>query len=500
MRISGHAAFAIAVAVAGFGYGGALTLIPYPNALTEDGGSCPTNAPVRIIQDVTVAAEGYRLKIAADGVEIRHADSAGLFYARQTLVQLDADGVGSWPCVTIEDAPRFSWRGLHLDESRHFFGKTVVKRLLDRMSSLKLNILHWHLTDDQGWRIPIRAYPRLNTVGAMRPRPDYSRWVQDAEVGSVYGPFGYTAAEIAEIVAYARERHVRIVPEIEIPGHSREVMMAYPELFCGNAADWLDATGFTNDHKRPDCMHDTVVCLGNDRTIRFFETVLDEVCDLFPDSDVIHIGGDEAPRKNWERCPKCQARMKALSLETPDQLQSWCARHFIDYLARKGRHAIGWSEIMEGGIPKGAFVMSWLTKDCGLRAATNGVPVVMVPNNKCYFDYPQGLDDLKDVLYPRWCIDRTLSVEKVYAYDPCADIPAPFRKYVMGGEACNWTECTWDARALEWKIFPRAFATAEMLWTNAERRDFEAFRSRAERLRERFVREGVNAAPVSAGL
>jgi len=473
-----------------------LPLVPYPNEVVRAPGSCSTSAVIRTVSDPKIAAEGYRLTIAPTGIEIRSRDEAGLFYAQKTLKQLEAAGTGVYPCVTIDDAPRFSWRGMHLDVSRHFFGVDVVKRLIDRMASLKLNVFHWHLVDDQGWRLPIRAYPRLNTVGATRPRPDYMRWILDPEVGGQYGPYGYTVEEIREVVAYAKARHVRIVPEIEIPGHSREVMMAYPELFCGSYTDWLDATGFTNDAKRPDAMHDTVTCLGNEKTIRFFETVLDEVCELFPDSEVIHIGGDECPRKNWEKCPKCQAKMKALGLMTADELQSWCAKHFVDYLAKKDRRAIGWTEIMKGGVPKGAYIMSWLGAKGGLQAVTNGNYVVMVPHTLCYLDYQQGIDDADKVIYPRWATGRTLDLKTVYSHDPCAELPEEGKKFVLGAQTCNWTECTFDEKALEWKIFPRAFASAELLWTRQEKRDFARFEKRAATLRETFLKAGVNAAPL----
>lgn len=440
--------------------------------------------------DARLPAEGYRIRIDAKGkATVEAADAAGEFYARQTLRQL-SEGMRN---VEIEDWPAFGWRGLLLDESRHFFGKDVVKRLLDRMAEFKLNVLHWHLMDSTGNRFPLLSRSKMNVTGATRPAPDYSRWMHDEEFGS-YGPFGYTADEIAEIRAYAKVRHVRIVPEVEIPGHSREVIAAYPELFCGSRDDFAQACAFCNDKKsgRFDC---TAVCLGNPETIRFFEDVLDDVCELFPESDVIHIGGDECPRTNWERCTKCRTKVRELGLADAGGLQNWCTRHFVDYLGKKGRRALGWDEILEGGLAEGAYVMSWRGAEGGKAAAKAGHCAVMCPHEFCYLDYPQGLGASDGHHYPNWPGTPQLTLQKAYSFDPCAGISEAERKYVLGGQANNWTEFTVTERDLEWKLWPRALATAEVLWTGPGRRTFTDFSGRVRSVAERLRSEGVNVAP-----
>ena len=429
--------------------------------------------------------EGYRIRIDSAGrVNVEAADAAGRFYAEQTLRQLPRP---LSPCE-IEDAPAFSWRGVHLDESRHFFGKETVKRILEQMASLKLNVFHWHLMDNQGNRIPLKRRPRMNTVGAQRPAPDYSRHVEDLAFG-VYGPFVYTAEEIAEVCAYAKARHIRIVPEVEIPGHSREVIAAYPELFCGTPEEFCQACAHM--HESPAFkIGATVVCLGNPQTIRFFEDVLDDVCELFPEADVIHIGGDECPRGNWDRCPKCQTKKSELGLKDAAALQGWYVRHFVDYLAKKGRRAIGWDEILADGLAEGALVMSWHGAGGGRAAAKAGHGAVMCPHASCYFDYPQGLETTRDPCrYPGWA--PQLPLEKVYAFDPCVGIPDGDRKYILGGQANNWTEMTKNEEELQRKMWPRTAAMAEVLWTGPKKRTFEDFKSRLLPFVERQRQAGI---------
>ena len=346
--------------------------------------------------------------------------------------------------------------------------------------------------DDMGSRFPLKRHPKMNTVGATRFAPDFCRWILDAEFG-VYGPFGYTAEDIAEIVAYTQARHIRIVPEVEIPGHSREVLAAYPELFCGTKEDFIQACAFSNDGKSGK-MNPTAVCLGNPQTIRFFEDVLDEVCGLFPDAEVIHIGGDECPTVNWERCAKCKAKMNELGISEPRELQSWCTRHFVDYLAKKGRRAIGWDEIMEGGLAEGAYVMSWRGASGGQEAAKSGHFAVMTPHTHCYLDYQQGLGKRDACRYPGWGTP-VLSLKKAYSFDPVEGIPEPQRKYILGGQANNWTETTVTPQELEWKLWPRALAIAEVLWTGAGERTYEDFKSRLVPYVERMKASGVTVAP-----
>lgn len=443
------------------------------------------------ISDAKLPAEGYRIRIDAGGkATIEAADAAGRFYAEKTLAQLPRPLVPG----EIEDWPAFSWRGVHLDESRHFFGKNAVKRILDRMADYKLNVFHWHLMDNTGNRFPLKRYPKMKTVGATRLAPDVSRWMIDDEFG-VYGPFGYTVEDLAEINAYAKARHIKIIPEVEIPGHAREVLMAYPELFCGSKYDFGQAIAFLSEGEAAK-WSPSVVCLGNPRTIEFFEGVLEEVCELFPESEVIHIGGDECPRTNWVQCARCQAKLKEIGSDDPAQLQNWCTRHFADYLARKGRKAIGWDEIIEGGIVDGALVMSWRGPEGGRAAAAAGHAAVMCPHTLCYFDYPQGLGEIDKCRYPRWNNVPVLTLEKVYGFDPCEGIPGDQRKFVLGGQANNWTECTVTEKELQWKLWPRAIAMAEVLWTGPGARPYFDFARRLRPAVERLRGEGVNAAPV----
>lgn len=443
------------------------------------------------ITDAKLPAEGYRIRIDGMGsASVEAADDAGRFYAGRTLAQLPRPLAPG----EIEDWPAYAWRGVHLDESRHFFGKDAVKRILDRMADYKLNVFHWHLMDNTGNRFPLKRYPKMNTVGATRFAPDMSRWMLDDDFG-VYGPFGYSAADIAEITAYAKARHIRVVPEVEIPGHSREVLLAYPELFCGTKYDFGQACAFLSEGENAK-MSPSAVCLGNPKTIEFFEGVLDEVCELFPEADVIHIGGDECPRTNWAQCAKCRAKLKALGGDDPAQLQNWCTRHFADYLAKKGRRALGWDEILEGGTAEGVLIMSWRGPEGGRAAAAAGHEVVMCPHTLCYFDYPQGLGEADRCRYPRWNNVPVLPLEKVYSFNPCDGIPEGERKFILGGQANNWTECTVTEKELQWKLWPRAIAMAEVLWSGHGARPYADFAARLAPVVNRLCEEGVNAAPL----
>ena len=448
-------------------------IVPYPANVWMTGGESQAQN-VTVVRDIALAPEAYRLSVRTDGVTISCSDAAGEFYARKTLSQLRGKN-GSYPCVEISDAPRFSWRGVLLDESRHFFGKATVKRILDRMADHKLNLFHWHLVDSQGWRIQIDRYPELTQRGAVRPMPDWEHWIRDPGFGE-YGPFFYTKDDIREIVAYAAERHIRIVPEIEIPGHSREVIMCYPSFSCVDADRFMDMIRTPEQYDRAGA-----VCLGNDEVIRFFENVLDEVCELFP-CDTVHIGGDECPRDNWKECGKCKARMTAKGIKEASGLQSWATGHFVEYLAKKGRRTVGWDEILQGGLASGAIVMSWRGTEGGIVAAQAGHEVVMCPHLYCYLDYPTGEKDDR-CPYPLFCHkeNRLLPLEKVYSFDPCEGIPHGQRKYVIGSQSLNWTESTWRVADLEYKMWPRTCASAEVLWTGPGKRTFEDFRDRLER-------------------
>lgn len=445
------------------------------------------------ITSAVLPAEGYRLRIDALGnALIEAADDAGRFYAGQTLAQLPRP----LKACEIEDWPTLKHRGIHLDESRHFFGKEVVKRILDRMAQFKLNVFHWHLMDGAGNRFPLRKYPRMNTVGATRWRP-YNR-MRDTEFG-VYGPFGYSPDDIAEIREYAKARYIRIIPEVEMPGHSEEVILAYPEFACGTKDDVVLAHAPLELRKGISCISASAVCLGNDAVLKFFEDVVDEVCELFPDADVIHIGGDECSRDGWKRCRKCQARMKANGIRDEDGLQEWFSRRMVAYLRSRGRRAAGWEEMARGDVGTDALVYSWLGGDAARQAAKAGHEVVMCSKYYCYLDNHQGLFD-DGMSYPWWYDWRKvqpLTLEWVYSFDPFRGLSDDESRHIVGAQANNWTELTETEKELEWKMWPRAMALAEVFWSGPRARSFSDFISRAKPMREKLVSEGVNAAPVA---
>lgn len=422
--------------------------------------------------DAALPVEGYCLTVDASGITVRAADAAGAFYAGQTLRQLST--CGRVRCCRIVDSPKFSWRGLHLDEARHFFGKAAVLRLLETMAWFKLNVLHWHLTDDQGWRIPVPDYPAL--TAAVRPVENRKNF-RDLNRSGVYGPFAYTREDFVEIVRRATELHIRIVPEIEIPGHSRLLLKTCPEFCCA-----------VEERKA-----DNAACVGKEATIRFFEKVLDEVCAIFP-GEVVHIGGDECNRSDWKRCTDCQARMLREGIKDVAGLQSWTTAHFERYLASKGRRLMGWDEIADGGLPPSSMVMSWRGTSTGVIAARNGHDVVMCPNEFCYFDYSQCLEDDPIPYMIDWTVP--LPWAKVYMFDPLKGIPSESYRYVLGAQGNNWTEKTCTEAELQWKMWPRAAALAEVLWSYPARRDLSEFATRLECRRAGLVLSGINAAPV----
>jgi len=359
--------------------------------------------------------------------------------------------------------PKYAWRGMHLDEARHFFGKETVKKFLDRMAQDGFNVFHWHLTDDQGWRVQIDKYPNLTVRGAQRElvadwRP-HPCWFDERTSGT-YGPYFYTKADIREIVAYAKERGIRVVPEFDIPGHSLAALASYPHLCCFPEMVKDQRTfmhpGFSTPGKNM-----RTYCLGSDEAVKFLEGVFDEVCALFPD-EVIHLGGDEAPQGNWKLCPKCQARMKALGLKNESELQGWFVNHFIDYVCAKGKRAMGWKEITIGKAdPKKVIAQVWHEPEGAVELARAGYDIVMSPSHYCYLDNSPGIpgDTMK------YFLKRIVSLEKVKSFDPIAlsRVPPELQHHILGGECCNWTECTPNADQLFRKAWPRATAFAERL-------------------------------------
>lgn len=422
--------------------------------------------------------EGYLLSVTKKNVTIEALTPAGLFYGVQTLAQLlppawesrmpSSDIVWQVPSVKIEDKPRFRWRGAHLDVGRHFFPVDSIKKYIDILARLKINTFHWHLTEDQGWRIEIKKYPRLTEVSAWRK--------ETMDDSQPHGGF-YTQDEIREVVAYALKRHITIVPEIEMPGHCQAVLAAYPELSCSGGpfkvgTEW----GVSYD----------VYCAGNEKTFAFLEDVLGEVIELFP-GEFVHIGGDEVPKLRWQNCVKCQNRIKEEGLADEAELQSYFIRRIERFLNAKGKRLIGWDEILEGGLAPNAAVMSWRGITGGIEAARSGHDVVMTPTSHCYFDYYQGKYD-----EPK-AIGGFLPMEKVYAYEPIpVELKPDEAKHVLGAQANVWTEYIPNFEQVEYMLLPRLLALSEVVWTRPELKDFNDFSRRLVHHYDRLAAMGVN--------
>ena len=450
-----------------------VNLIPKPEQMTMTGGTFTVDSLAlfggqssRNIKTVIDEAwsgnpEGYQLDVTPGGIDLRAGSPDGLFYGMQTLRQLYAGGEG--PCVSIRDNPRFGYRGLHLDVSRHFFSKEEVMKLLDVMSFYKLNTLHMHLTDAGGWRIEIDKYPKLTSETAFRTESDWRKWWDGRDrkylpegTPGAYGGY-YTKEDIREIVKHAASKHINIIPEIEFPGHSEEVLMAYPELSCSG-----------KPYQNGD------FCIGNELSFTFMEDVLAEVIDLFP-SEYIHVGGDEAGKSAWKKCPKCQALMKEKGMKNVDELQSYMIHRAEEFLNSKDRKLIGWDEILEGGLAPEATVMSWRGEDGGIKSARMGHDVVMTPGNYMYLDFYQA-----DPKTQPYAIGGYTPIKKVYSYDP---VPADSLtveecRHILGVQANTWTEYIQTPEHLEYMMFPRALAVAEIGWTSQELRTWEDFKPR----------------------
>ena len=412
---------------------------------------------------IVTGNEAYRIEIDKKGIRLSASTETGIFYGLQTLLQLlnNSDNK-TLPALTINDSPRFPYRGLHLDVSRHFFDKEFVKKQLDAMAYFKMNRLHWHLTDGAGWRIEIKKYPRLTSFAAWRPFDKLNDWwvggrtfCEQDDPRAVGGY--YTQDDIREVVAYAAERHITIIPEIEMPGHSEEVLATYPELSC-SGKPYVNAD----------------FCIGTEKTFEFLENVLLEVIDLFP-SEYIHIGGDEASKSSWKTCPRCQKRMADEHLNSVDELQSYMIHRIEKFLNDHGRKIIGWDEIIEGGLSPTATVMSWRGEDGGIKSARMGHDVVMTPGNYMYLDFYQA-----DPKTQPYAIGGYTPIKKVYSYDP---VPADSLtveecRHILGVQANTWTEYIQTPEHLEYMMFPRALAVAEIGWTPQELRTWEDFKPR----------------------
>lgn len=430
-------------------------------------------------------AEAYQLKVTQDNVTITGTSEAGTFYGIQTLrksLPITNKGDISLPAAEINDYPRFSYRGVHLDVSRHFFPADSVKRFIDMMALHNINRLHWHLTDDQGWRIEIKKRPELTTIGSKRSETVIGHNSGEYD-GIPYSGF-YTQDEAREIVKHAQERHITVIPEIDLPGHMQAALAAYPELGCtGGPYEVWKMWGVSED----------VLCVGNDKTLTFIEDVLNEIIDIFP-SEYIHVGGDECPKVRWEKCPKCQARIKAEGIKgdkkhsAEEYLQSYVISRMEKFVESKGRHIIGWDEILEGGLAPNATVMSWRGMDGGIEAAKQKHNVVMTPNTYVYLDYYQSADtDLEPD-----AIGGYLPLEKVYSFEPTAGISPEDQKYVIGAQANLWTEYIPTFSQVEYMIMPRIDAVADIQWSDPSKKDYQTFLPRVARMTQLYDRLGYN--------
>lgn len=404
----------------------------------------------------------YSLEADASGIRIGFSDEASKQYALISLAQMIRAEQENYtvPFFKVLDAPAFSWRGLHLDVSRHFFTVDEVKRYIDLLAFYKYNVFHWHLTDDQGWRIEIKKYPRLTEIGAFRDSTIVGHYNAQPRTWEYqhYGGF-YTQDEIREVVRYANERHVTVVPEIEMPGHSRAALAAYPELSC---------TGMLQPVPGLWGVFEDIYC-SKEESIVFMQDVLDEVMDLFP-SEYIHIGGDEAPKTRWENCATCKQVMQDHQLSSAHELQSYFIRRMDAYITAKGKKLIGWDEILEGGLSPNAAVMSWRGEEGGIQAALQNHYVVMSPTSRCYFDYYQSGHASEPL-----AIGGYLPLEKVYDFNPIPrELPADKRSFILGGQANLWTEYISDFKQVEYMVYPRALAMSQNLWSE-HKPDYESF-------------------------
>lgn len=446
---------------------------------------------IRCITNKSIANEGYKLAVKGKTILIEASTPNGLFYAFQTMRQLlpisyeeailQPELALNIPNVMIEDAPRFSYRGMHLDVCRHFFSVAFVKKYIDRMASHKFNRFHWHLTDDQGWRIEIKKYPKLAEVSA---------WRNGTVIGSVqkapfpydtirYGGY-YSQEQIKEVVQYAKERFVTIIPEIEMPGHAMAALAAYPELSCsGGPFEVAKNWGVFKD----------VFCT-REETFNFLQDVLSEVIPLFP-SEYIHIGGDECPKLRWSRCAACQKRMAEHSIKTENELQNYFMTRIEKFLNSNGKQIIGWDEILEGGLAPNATVMSWRGVKGGINAAKQHHNVIMTPNSYLYFDYYQA-----DKKTQPLAIGSFNPLSKVYSYEPVPEeLTADEAKYIIGAQANVWTEFMATESYVEYMVFPRMCALSEVVWSPKAIRNFEDFNNRLSIHKQRLAKQGINFYP-----
>ncbi|MDB5121247.1 MAG: beta-N-acetylhexosaminidase [Sphingobacteriales bacterium] len=449
------------------------------NLKTQNHTSASPAIFLQIEQKNDVPSGVYNLLVSKEGIYITGYDEAGVFYGVQSVLQLlpvTKTSALTVPYVTINDAPRFSYRGMHLDVSRHFFTVSAVKKYIDNLALHKFNYFHWHLTDDQGWRIEIKKYPKLTEVGSHRSGTIVGHHPGTGNDNIPEGGF-YTQKEVKEVVKYAAERYVTVIPEIEMPGHASAALTAYPNLGC---------TGGPYQVQQTWGVFDEVFCAGNDTVFTFLQDVLDEVIPLFP-AQYVHIGGDECPKTSWKACPKCQKRIKDNNLKDEHALQSYFISRMEKYVNTKGKSIIGWDEILEGGLAPNALVMSWRGEQGGIDAAKQKHYVMMTPGSHVYFDYSQSSRD--DSL----TIGGLTTVQKVYSYEPIqAQIQPNEEKYILGAQANVWTEYIPNEKKLEYMIFPRMSALSEVLWSPKNKRNWNDFETRLQKQFKRYDLWNVN--------
>ena len=433
------------------------------------------------------ASEGYTITVDADRVLVEATSPAGIFYGIQTIrkaVPVEMGAVVGFPAGVITDAPRFAYRGAHLDVCRHFFSVDSVKTYIDMLVLHNMNKFHWHLTEDQGWRMEIKQFPKLTEIGSVRNGTMIRKdWNSNDSIQ--YGGF-YTQEECREIVKYAADRYITVIPEIDMPGHMVAAVTAYPELGC---------TGGPYEVRTIWGVSEELLCAGNEKVYDFVDKVLDEVMDVFPSKD-IHIGGDECPKTEWEKCPKCQSKIKALGLKKDDRftaeqkLQAYFTKHVDEYLTKHGRNAIGWDEILEGGVSENATVMSWRGESGGIEAARLKHRVIMTPNTYCYFDYYQS----KDRDNEPFAIGGFLPIKHVYDYEPLPANLTPEEQSYIWGVQCNvWTEYIPAFSQVQYMMLPRGAALSEVQWSLPEAKDYEKFKNeRLPRLIKIYELYGYN--------
>lgn len=433
----------------------------------------------KIIEEKKTFKEWYNLSISKNEVVINATEAHGIFYGIQTLIQLlplEKSLEIKIPCLSITDEPKFLWRGMHLDVCRHFFPKDFIKKYIDYLAMYKINTFHWHLTDDQGWRIEIKKYPKLTEVGAWRNGSMIGHYTDQTFDDIRYGGF-YTQEEIKEIVAYAKERHITIIPEIEMPGHALAALASYPEFSCtGGPFDVGKTWGVLED----------VFC-PKAETFTFLENILTEVMALFP-SEYIHIGGDESPKVRWKACPHCQKRIKDENLKDEHELQSYFIQRIEKFVNSKGRKIIGWDEILEGGLAPNAAVMSWRGTEGGIAAAKQKHFVVMSPGSHCYFDHYQGEPKNEPIAFGGYT-----NVEKVYSFNPIPkELSEEQSKYILGAQANLWTEYINTPGHVEYMLFPRIAALSEVVWGTSNPKEYKEFEKRLISHFEIYDKKGIN--------